>query len=51
VYDGYPEIPLNVRSFMGVDCTTPLNLKVMDRVMPVAEIEARIDALWKIAVG
>jgi hypothetical protein len=36
---------------MGVDCTTPLNLKVMDRVMPVAEIEARVDQLWKAAAG
>jgi 4-hydroxy-3-polyprenylbenzoate decarboxylase len=24
VYDGYPELPLNVRAFMGVDCTCPL---------------------------
>jgi len=47
VYDGYPEIPLNVRSFMGVDCTVPLDLKVMERVMPVPEIEARVDELWK----
>ncbi len=51
VYDGYPEIPLNVRSFMGVDCTTPLNLKVMDRVLPIAEIEARVDELWNAAAG
>ena len=51
VYDGYPEIPLNVRSFMGVDCTTPLNLKVMDRVMPVPEIESRVDELWKAVAG
>ncbi len=47
VYDGYPEIPLNVRSLMGVDCTTPLGLKVMDRVMPVPEVEARVDELWR----
>ena len=47
VYDGYPEIPLNVRSFMGVDCTVPLGLKVMDRVVPVAEIDARIDKIWE----
>jgi len=47
VYDGYPEIPLNVRSFMGVDCTVPLGLKVMDRVLPIPEIETRIDELWK----
>ena len=51
VYDGYPEIPLNVRSFMGVDCTTPLNLKVMDRVMPVPEIESRVDELWQAVSG
>ncbi len=47
VYDGHPEIPLNVRSFMGVDCTVPLGLKVMDRVAPVPEVEARVDELWK----
>ncbi len=46
VYDGYPEIPLNVRSFMGVDCTVPLKLKVMDRVVPIPEIESRVDQLW-----
>ncbi|MCH7981649.1 MAG: UbiD family decarboxylase [Proteobacteria bacterium] len=46
VYDGYPEIPLNVRSFMGVDCTVPINLKVMDRVVPIPEIESRVDYLW-----
>ncbi|MFQ5983786.1 MAG: UbiD family decarboxylase domain-containing protein, partial [Woeseiaceae bacterium] len=51
VYDGYPEIPLNIRSFMGVDCTVPLGLKVMDRVLPVPEVEARVDELWKAAVG
>jgi len=49
VYDGYPEIPLNVRAFMGVDCTVPLGLKVMERVTPVAEIEARVDTLWRAA--
>jgi hypothetical protein len=51
VYDGYPEIPLNVRSFMGVDCTVPLNLKVMERVLPDPDIEARIDQLWQQVVG
>lgn len=47
VYDGYPELPLNVRAFMGVDCTVPLGIKVMDRVGPVDEVEARVDELWK----
>ena len=47
VYDGYPEMPLNVRDFMGVDCTKPLGLSVMDRVLTVPEIEARVDELWK----
>lgn len=51
VYDGYPEIPLNVRSFMGVDCTAPLGLKVMNRVVTVPEIEARVDKLWQQTVG
>jgi UbiD family decarboxylase len=46
VYDGYPELPFNVRAFMGVDCTNPLGIKVMDRVMPVDEVEARVDELW-----
>ncbi|MFQ5661499.1 MAG: UbiD family decarboxylase [Gammaproteobacteria bacterium] len=47
VYDGYPELPLNVRSFMGVDCTVPVGLKVMDRVVPVPEIEKRLDKVWE----
>ena len=51
VYDGYPEIPLNVRSFMGVDCTVPLGLKVMDKVVAVPEVEARIDKLWQETVN
>ncbi len=50
VYDGYPEIPLNVRSFMGVDCTVPLGLKVMDRVVPIPEVEARVDELWRACI-
>ena len=51
VYDGYPEIPMNVRTFMGVDCTVPLGLKMMDRVMPVPEVEVRVDKLWAAANG
>ncbi len=47
VYDGYPEIPMNTRSFMGVDCTVPLGLKVMNRVVPVPEVEAKVDELWR----
>jgi len=50
LYDGYPEIPANVRTFMGVDCTVPMGLKMMERVVPVAEVEARVDELWA-AVG
>jgi len=48
VYDGYLELPLNVRSFMGVDCTVPLGLKnkAMKRVLTVPAIEARVDGLW-----
>ena len=46
VYDGYPEIPLNIRTFMGVDCTVPLGLKVMDRVVRDPAVEARVDELW-----
>ena len=45
-YDGHSELPLNVRPFMGVDCTVPLGLKVFDRVVTKPEIEARVDALW-----
>jgi len=46
VHDGHPELPLNVRSFMGVDCTVPLGLKVMDRVVRKPELESRVDKLW-----
>jgi 3-polyprenyl-4-hydroxybenzoate decarboxylase len=46
VHDGHPEIPVNVRSFMGVDCTRPLGVNMMDRVMPVNSVEAHVDALW-----
>jgi|GEM_PF-351536 len=45
VYDGHPELPLNVRSFMGVDCTVPLGLKVMDRVVRQPDLEAKVDRL------
>jgi 2,5-furandicarboxylate decarboxylase 1 len=45
-YDGYPELPLNVRPFMGVDCTVPLGLKVFDRVLRKPDVEARVDKLW-----
>ncbi len=37
------------------DATPTINksrvLKVMDRVMPIAAIEARVDELWKAAAG
>jgi 2,5-furandicarboxylate decarboxylase 1 len=46
IYDGHPELPLNVRPLMGVDCTVPLGLKVFDRVVVKPEIEARVDKLW-----
>ncbi len=45
VYDGHDAIPLNTRPFMGVDCTVPLGLKVMERVTPKPEVEARIDEI------
>ena len=47
VYDGYPEMPFNVRDFMGVDCTKPLGLQVMDRVLTDPKIESRVSELWK----
>jgi UbiD family decarboxylase len=50
VHDGHPELPLNVRSFMGVDCTVPLGLKVMDRVVRKPELDAKVDKLWASAV-
>lgn len=50
-YDGHPEIPLNVRTFMGVDCTVPLGLNMMDRVLRKPEVEARVDAIWSRANG
>lgn len=46
VYDGNLELPLNVRPFMGVDCTVPLGLKMFDRVMRNPEVEARVDRIW-----
>ncbi len=51
VYDGYDEIPKNVRSLMGVDCTLPVGLKIMDRVVIVPEIEARVDEVWNAVMG
>ena len=51
VYDGYDEIPKNVRSLMGVDCTLPLGLQVMARVVAKPEIESRVDELWKTVLG
>jgi len=50
-YDGTPEIPQNVRAFMGVDCTVPLGLTVMDRVYRDKDIEARIDDIFQKATG
>lgn len=46
VYDGHPEIPLNTRTFMGVDCTTPLGLEVMERIRRKPDVEARVDEIW-----
>jgi 2,5-furandicarboxylate decarboxylase 1 len=46
LYDGHLEVPQNVRAFMGVDCTVPLGLEVMKRVVKVPEVEARVDELW-----
>ncbi|MEE8526270.1 MAG: UbiD family decarboxylase [Thermoanaerobaculia bacterium] len=46
-YDGNLELPLNVRSFMGVDCTVPLGLEVMRRVVEDPQVEARVDKLWQ----
>lgn len=47
VHDGYPELPLNVRAFMGVDCTKPLGIRMMDRVEPADRVERRVDDLWQ----
>lgn len=47
VYDGYDAVPMNTRAMMGVDCTVPLGLKTMERVVPEPEIEARVDEIWK----
>mgnify|MGYP001323943111 CR=1 FL=1 len=46
VHDGHPTLPLNVRAFMGVDCTKPLGVKMMDRVKLVDQVERRVDKLW-----
>lgn len=47
VYDGHNAIPLNVRAFMGLDCTIPLGLKVMDRVLPDPDVEERVSEIWR----
>ena len=47
VHDGHPELPLNVRAFMGVDCTKPLGIKMMKRVQLVKEVELRVDAFFE----
>ena len=46
VHDGEAQIPLNIRSFMGVDCTVPLGLDMMDRVVRDKEVESRLDGIW-----
>lgn len=51
VHDGHNAIPKGVRTFMGVDCTLPLGLKIMERVLPDPEVEARVDALWPQIAG
>ncbi len=51
VYDGHDEILLNTRAFMGVDCTVPLGLKVMERVTPDPAVEARVDKIWAAEVS
>lgn len=51
VYDGHPEIPLNTRTLMGVDCTTPLGLDVMERVKRKPDVEERVDRIWSAMNG
>lgn len=51
VYDGRSEILLNTRTFMGVDCTEPLGLKVMERVTPEPAVEERVDKIWASALA
>ena len=51
VYEGAGEIPLNLRPFMGVDCTVPRALDTMTRVTRVPEVEERIDEAWRKSVG
>ncbi|MBI3434665.1 MAG: UbiD family decarboxylase [Proteobacteria bacterium] len=52
VYDGHDAIVRNTRTFMGVDCTAPLGLKMMERVIPDPAIEASVDRIWhQIAQG
>ena len=46
VYDGNLELPLNVRPFMGVDCTVPMGIKMFERVVKKPAVEARIDSIW-----
>ncbi|MFQ5562528.1 MAG: UbiD family decarboxylase [Parvularculaceae bacterium] len=51
VYDGHAEIPLNTRTFMGVDCTLPLGLKVMDRVTSDPDVDKRVEDVWNRALA
>jgi UbiD family decarboxylase len=51
VHDGESEILLNTRTFMGADCTEPLGLKLMERVVPDKDVEARIDDVWSKALA
>lgn len=46
VHDGYNTLPKNVRAFMGVDCTVPVGMTTLERVLPVPEIEAKVDDIW-----
>lgn len=45
-HDGNTELPMNVRPFMGVDCTIPMGIKMMDRVMRKPELEKHVDEIW-----
>jgi 2,5-furandicarboxylate decarboxylase 1 len=47
LHDGMTESPLNVRAFMGVDCTRPLGIKMMDRVLRKPHLEKYVDEVWE----
>lgn len=49
-YDGHLELPFGLRTFMGVDCTTPLGVQVDERVMMPPALRQLADAILQEAL-